>query len=88
MNRNKRETGVRKPETSNQSAETDTDAALPAKPEPYGLTESTDETEEKARHSEGVDQSAAVQKKAGAAAAARHSKDAVDGKEPGRERMP
>ena len=59
---NRRETGVRKPEESapTEDEEVDpysqTDAVLPKKPKPYGLTEAVDETQDKTRKSEGVDE--------------------------------
>lgn len=59
MVENRRETGGRvlKPVQTDVQTEkqTDQDAALPKRPKPYGLTRKLDETEEKARHSEGVD---------------------------------
>jgi hypothetical protein len=52
---NNRETGARKYPPTPVRKKTDTDAALPRKPEPYGLTEAVDETPEKTRKSDGVD---------------------------------
>ena len=54
---NNRETGVRKPHTINPQPETDQNAGMPKKPEPYGLTESVDDVDEKTRHSDGVNPS-------------------------------
>lgn len=51
---NRRETGKRKLHSSTEPNQVDVDAALPRKPDPYGLTERTDETQEKTRQSDGV----------------------------------
>jgi hypothetical protein len=54
MTTNNRETGARKPQTARRLRETDQNAGMPKKPEPYGLTESVDDVEEKTRRSDGV----------------------------------
>jgi hypothetical protein len=77
---NNRETGARKyPAAKPQADETDTHAGMPTA-NPFGLTEPLDETTEKTRQSDGVDQSKtspAIEKVAGAGPAlAEHSKDA------------
>jgi hypothetical protein len=56
---NRRETGVRKPARAEpEDVEVDphgeTDASLPDSPEPYGLTEGVEKTQENARQSGGV----------------------------------
>ncbi len=51
---NRRETGAQKLQADERREETDQNAALPKKPEPYGLTESVDDVDEKTRHSDGV----------------------------------
>ncbi|MCV0397220.1 MAG: hypothetical protein K5872_14770 [Rhizobiaceae bacterium] len=55
MVENRRETGARALKPAPHRPRTDQNAALPKKPKPYGLTRKPDETEKKARHSEGVD---------------------------------
>lgn len=55
MSRNERETGGRILKERADPPETDQDAALPARPNPYGLTRPVDETEEKTRVSNGTD---------------------------------
>ena len=83
--KNDRETGARKypavPEEYNRDEATD--AALPDKPEPYGLTEAPDDSPEKTRHSDGrraerkPTPSPSTEKVSGAGpAVAEHSKDA------------
>lgn len=57
MNTNRRETGARKLRPAQPRRETDRNAGMPKKPEPYGLTESVDDVDEKTRHSDGVNQS-------------------------------
>ena len=87
---NSRETGARKyPASKQQQAEIDTHAGMPTA-NPFGLTQPADETSEKTRQSEGVDQptpAAATEKFAGAGPAiAEHSKDAKapkGGRKPG-----
>jgi hypothetical protein len=77
------ETGARKyPASEAQPAETDTHAGMPTA-NPFGLTQPEDETNEKTRQSEGVNQSRQAtpspssEKVAGAGPAmAEHSKDA------------
>jgi hypothetical protein len=77
------ETGARKyPASEAKPAETDTHAGMPTA-NPFGLTQPEDETNEKTRQSEGVNQrgqatlSPATEKMAGAGPAiAEHSKDA------------
>ena len=54
MNTNRRETGARKLQPAQSHRETDQNAGMPKKPEPYGLTESVDDVDEKTRHSDGV----------------------------------
>jgi hypothetical protein len=60
---NRRETGVRKPEESapTEDEEVDpysqTDAVLPRKPKPYGLTEPVNEPQDKTHQSDGVNES-------------------------------
>lgn len=56
MTTNDRETGVRKPHIIKPQRETDQNAGMPKKPEPYGLTEPVDDVNEKTRHSDGVNQ--------------------------------
>lgn len=82
---NRRETGARKYPAVKRTEESETsqDAALPKRPSPYGLTERLDETNEKTRHSDGVNPSRrptpspAPEKVSGAGPAmAEHSKDA------------
>lgn len=92
---NRRETGARKYPADNRTAESETsqDAALPKPKAPYGLTESVDDTNEKTRHSDGVNPSRrptpspATEKVSGAGPAiAEHSKDAKApraGRQPG-----
>ena len=58
MNTNNRETGARKLQPADRRDETDQNAGMPKKPEPYGLTKSVDDVDEKTRHSDGVNQSA------------------------------
>src|SRR4051812_39170120 len=78
---NNRETGARKYPVSKQQQQAgiDTHAGMPTA-NPFGLTQPADETSEKTRQSEGVDQpmpAAATEKFAGAGPAiAEHSKDA------------
>jgi hypothetical protein len=55
MSRQKRETGARKIESVRRTSETNQNAGMPRKPEPYGLTEGVDETQDKTRKSDGVD---------------------------------
>lgn len=57
MNTNNRETGARKLQPADRRDETDQNAGMPKKPEPYGLTESVDDVDEKTRHSDGVNPS-------------------------------
>ena len=81
MNDNRRETGARKLEADNRPKETDQDAALPDKPQPYGLTEPVDDVDEKTRHSDGQNPPktapAGDSRSTGAGPAiAEHSKDA------------
>lgn len=57
MNTSRRETGARKLQPADRSDETDQNAGMPKKPEPYGLTESVDDVDEKTRHSHGVNPS-------------------------------
>lgn len=52
--RYRRETGRRTARIAEERPETDTEAALPRKPRPYGLTEAVDETQDKTRRSEGT----------------------------------
>lgn len=54
MTTNNRETGARKLQPAQTHRETDQNAGMPKKPEPYGLTESVDDVDEKTRHSNGV----------------------------------
>ena len=54
MSTNRYESGARKPVPDNRLPETDQNAGMPPKPEPYGLTESLDDVDEKTRHSDGV----------------------------------
>lgn len=83
MNDNNRETGARKLEADHRPKQTDQDAVLPEKPQPYGLTEPVDEVDEKTRHSDGQNPPGASpagdsRKSAGAGPAlAEHSKDAA-----------
>jgi hypothetical protein len=90
---NSRETGARKyPASKAQPAETDTHAGMPTA-NPFGLTQPENETSEKTRQSEGVNQrgratpSPSTEKAAGAGPAiAEHSKDAKapkGGRQPG-----
>lgn len=77
---NNRETGARKyPAAKPEAHETDTHAGMPTA-NPFGITQPLDETSEKTRQSDGVDQpkpSPAIEKVAGAGPAmADHSKDA------------
>jgi hypothetical protein len=54
MNTNNRETGARKLQPARRLLETDQNAGMPKKPEPYGLTESVDDVDDKTRHSDSV----------------------------------
>jgi hypothetical protein len=61
---NDRETGARKyPWSQDQDKQSDQRAATPKPDKPYGLTQPVNETSEKTRQSEGVDQRTAVKRK-------------------------
>jgi hypothetical protein len=83
MNDNHRETGARKLEADHRPKETDQDAALTEKPQPYGLTEPSSDVHEKTRHSDGqnppgTSPAGDSMKTAGAGPAiAEHSRDAA-----------
>jgi hypothetical protein len=57
MSTNRRETGARKLQPARTGRETDQNAGMPKKPDPYGLTVSVDDVDEKTRHSDGVNSS-------------------------------
>lgn len=90
---NERESGARKfAPAQGEAKDTDQNAALPEPDQPYGLTESVDDTQQKTRQSDGTNPSRATpspatQKVVGSGPAiAEHSKDAKapkGGRQPG-----
>lgn len=77
------ETGARKyPASKAKPAETDTHAGMPTA-NPFGLTQPEDETNEKTRQSEGVDQRRQATRSASTAEHSKGAKAAKGGRQPG-----